>query len=128
VPFYGGKSVSQVASLSLAWLAYLLVQRRRTCTRPGALCGARIAFSRFARQLMLMWVLSNWGVVNAYVQNDDLTAKTLLDEALSLAHTLQDPFAILLAYSSLGDWAVRAGRLSPTRAAIFSSRWCGDGN
>jgi DNA-binding CsgD family transcriptional regulator/tetratricopeptide (TPR) repeat protein len=106
---------------ALAWLAYLQVQRGER-VRARAVYGEHEPLFRASLdRLMLMWVLSNWGVMNAAVQNDDPTAKTLLDEALSLAHTLQDPFAILLAHSSLGDWAVVQGDYATARRHFLES-------
>jgi predicted ATPase/class 3 adenylate cyclase len=106
---------------SLAWLAYLLMQRGERMQSRALYAEHESLFRASMGGLMLMWVLSNWGVLNASVQNDDPSAKALLDEALSLAHTLQDPFAILLAYSSLGDWAVVQGDYATARRHFLES-------
>jgi predicted ATPase/class 3 adenylate cyclase len=90
---------------SLAWLAYLLLQRGDD-ERARAIYAEHESLFRASGGNLLAWTLSCWGTANAAVRRDDPTAKALLDEALSLAHTLQDPLYILLAYSSLGDWAV----------------------
>src|SRR5512137_2623875 len=60
-------------------------------------------------------------MANASVQRDDPTAKALLDEALSLAHTLQDPLYILLAYSGLGDWSVMQGDYASARCHFLEA-------
>ncbi len=65
-----------------------------------------LLFRSFGASVMLGWVLSNWGSVKATIRRDDPSAKALLEEALSLGQSLQDPFSILLSYSSLGDWAI----------------------
>jgi predicted ATPase/DNA-binding NarL/FixJ family response regulator len=105
----------QWVTMSLAWLAYLLQQRGEGERARAIYAEHESLFRASLDRLMLVWVLSNWGAVNAAVRRDDPTAKVLLDEALSLAHTLQDPFAILLAYSSLGDWAVVQGDYATAR-------------
>ncbi len=100
---------------SLAWLAYLLMQRGERVRALALYAEHESLFRASLDRLMLVWVLSNWGAANAAAQNDDPTAKMLLDEALSLAHIQQDPFAILLAHSSLGDWAVVQGDYATAR-------------
>jgi ATP/maltotriose-dependent transcriptional regulator MalT len=65
-----------------------------------------LLFRSSATSGWLIWVLGHWGLVKATIRRDDPSAKALLDEALSLAQSVQDPFYILLAYSSLGDWAI----------------------
>lgn len=93
---------------SLAWLAYLLLQRGEG-ERALAIYAENESVFRGSSGASLAWTLSCWGTASAAVRRDDPTAKALLDEALSLALDLQDPLYILLAYSSLGDWAVMQG-------------------
>jgi tetratricopeptide (TPR) repeat protein len=100
---------------SLAWLAYLLVQRGEGERARAIYAEHESLFRASVDGVMLVWVLSNWGAVKAAMRHDDPTAKALLDEALSLGCTLQDPFAILLSYSSLGDWAVMQGDYATAR-------------
>ena len=95
-------------AVSLAWCAYLLLQRGEG-ERARTIYAEHESLFRASGGVSLVWTLSCWGTANATVRRDDPTAKALLDEALSLAHTQQDPFTILLAYSSLGDWAVMQG-------------------
>ncbi len=93
-------------ALSLAWLAYVLIQRGEHARAHDLYTEHESLFRASADGVALVWVLSNWGAVNAAMRRDDPSAKALLDEALSLGHSQQDPFSILLSYSSLGDWAI----------------------
>ncbi len=104
----------QWVAKSLAWLAYLLLQRGDD-ERARAIYAEHESLFRASGGNLLAWTLSCWGTANAAVRRDDPTAKALLDEALSLAHTLQDPLYILLAFSSLGDWAVMQGDYATAR-------------
>jgi predicted ATPase/DNA-binding NarL/FixJ family response regulator len=94
---------------SLAWLGYLFVQRGEHARARRLYAEHEPLFRASGDGLMLMWVLSNWGVVNAEVRHDDPTVEVLLEEALSTSRGLRDPFAMLLAHSSLGDSAVVHG-------------------
>jgi predicted ATPase len=93
----------QRLALSLAWLAYLLLQRGKG-EQACAIYAEHESLFRTSSVSSLAWILSCWGTANAIMRLSDPTAKALLDEALSLAYTLQDPLSILLACSSLGDW------------------------
>ncbi len=100
---------------SFQWLAYLLVQRgdgERACTMYAE---HEALFRTSSDPLMLAWTLGNWGTAKCAKRPDDPTGKELLDEALSFAHTLQDPFSFVLCYSSLGDWALLQGDYATAR-------------
>ena len=98
---------------SLEYLAYLFLQR-------GEGERARIIYTEHESLFRtsggeLAWTLCCWGLANASVNHADPTAKALLEEALSLAYSLQDPLYILLAHSGLGDWAVMLGDYASAR-------------
>lgn len=95
---------------ALAWLAYLFLQRGE-CEHACAIYAEHEPLFRTSRGTgpSLAWILSCWGAASAEVCQNDPDAKAHLDEAISLAHTQHDPLFILLAYSSLGDWAVLHG-------------------
>jgi predicted ATPase/DNA-binding XRE family transcriptional regulator len=96
-------------AFSVAWLAYLLVQRGD----PEGACTIYAKYEPLLRAsnegLLVAWVLGNWGSSRTALRRDDPAGRALLDEALSLARILEDPFCYLLCYSSLGDWAVLQG-------------------
>lgn len=108
-------------AFSLAWLAYLLVQRG---DREGA-CTIYAQYEPLLRAstdgLMVAWVLGNWGTSRTALRRDDPAGRALLDEALSLARTLEDPFCYVLCYSSLGDWAVLQGDYAAARRYYLDS-------
>jgi tetratricopeptide (TPR) repeat protein len=110
ITFWQQLGEQQRLASSLAWLAYLFLQRGES-EHACAIYSEHESLFRTSSGTgpSLAWILSCWGAANAAVCQNDPAAKALLDEALSLAHTLQDPFFILLAYSSLGDWAVLQG-------------------
>jgi predicted ATPase/class 3 adenylate cyclase len=106
VVFWQKLGVQKWLAASLAWFAYFLIQRGDHAQAYDLFTKHELLFRASADSVMLGWVLSNWGLVNATIRRDDPSAKALLDEALSLGQNLQDPFSILLSYSSLGDWAI----------------------
>ena len=93
-------------AFSLAWSAYVLIQRGDHVQANDLYTKHELLFRSSAPSELLGWVLGNWGSVKATIRRNDPSAKALLDEALSLGQSLQDPFSILLSYSSLGDWAI----------------------
>jgi tetratricopeptide (TPR) repeat protein len=94
---------------SLEWLGYLLLQRGEA-GRAGAIYAEHEALFRATGDgVAVVWVLSSWGIAKSLVVPDDPSGKALLDEALLLARTLQDPFCFVMCYSCLGDWAVLQG-------------------
>jgi len=99
---------------SLVYLAYLLLQRGQGA-RACAIFAEHESLFRASSGNVLAWALSSWGTATASVRFDDPVAKALLDEALSIAHIMQDPHNILLAYSGLGDWAVMQGDYATAR-------------
>ncbi len=110
INFWQQLGEQQRLASSLAWLAYLFLQRGES-EYACAIYSEHESLFRTSSGTgpALAWILSCWGAASAAVCQNDPAAKAHLDEALSLAHTLQDPLLILLAYSSLGDWAVLQG-------------------
>jgi predicted ATPase/transcriptional regulator with XRE-family HTH domain len=109
---------------SFQWLAYLLLQRgdeERACTMYAE---HESLFRAASDPLLLAWTLGNWGIAKCAARPDDPTGKALLDEALSFAHTLQDPFCFVLCYSSLGDWAVLQGDYATARQHFLKALEC----
>jgi predicted ATPase/class 3 adenylate cyclase len=106
VVFWQKLGVQKWLATSLAWLAYFLIQRGEHAQAHDLFTKHELLFRASAGSVMLGWVLSNWGSVKATIRRYDSRAKALLDEALSLGQSLQDPLILLLAYSSLGDWAI----------------------
>jgi predicted ATPase/transcriptional regulator with XRE-family HTH domain len=100
---------------SLQWLAYLMMQRGDGERARTIYAEQESLFRAASDPLLLAWTLGNWGIAKCTVRPDDPTGKALLDEALSLGHTLQDPFCFVLCYSSLGDWAVLQGDYATAR-------------
>lgn len=94
---------------SLEWLGYLLLQRGEAGRARAIYAEHEALFRATSDGVGLVWVLSSWGTAKSLVVPDDPTGKALLDEALSLARTLQDPFCFVMCYSCLGDWAVLQG-------------------
>jgi predicted ATPase/DNA-binding SARP family transcriptional activator len=110
ITFWQQLGEQQRLASSLAWLAYLFLQRGES-EHACAIYSENESLFRTSSGTgpSLAWILSCWGAASAAVCQNDPAAKALLDEALSLAHSLQDPLLILLAFSSLGDWAVLQG-------------------
>ena len=106
VAYWEKLGVQKWLATSLAWLAYILIQRGEHAQAHALFMKHELLIRSSAGSVMLGWVLSNWGSVKATIRRDDPSAKALLDEALTLGHSLQDPLILLLAYSSLGDWAI----------------------
>jgi non-specific serine/threonine protein kinase len=106
--------------LSLGWLSYLFLQRGEG-ERARSIYAEHESLFRTSGVVLLAWTLCCWGLANASVNHADPTAKALLDEALSLAHTLQDPLFILLAYSGLGDLAVMQGDYATARCHFIEA-------
>jgi predicted ATPase/class 3 adenylate cyclase len=106
VVFWQKLGLQKWLAASLAWLAYFLIQRGEHAHAHDLFTKHELLFRASADSATLGWVLSNWGSVKAAIRRDDPSAKALLDEALSLGQSLQDPLSLLLSYSSLGDWAI----------------------
>ncbi|HEY5984701.1 MAG TPA: tetratricopeptide repeat protein [Anaerolineales bacterium] len=108
-------------SWSLGWLAYLLLQ----CGEVARADSIYTEHERFFREnsyaLVRVWVLSSWGMAKSATLQDYPGGKALLDEALALAYTLQDPFCFEMCYSSLGDWAMLQGKHAVARAYFLKA-------
>jgi tetratricopeptide (TPR) repeat protein len=98
--------VKEHLATSLACFAYCLIHRGEPVQANDLYTKHELFFRTSAAIGWLIWVLSNWGSVKATIRRDDPSAKALLEEALSLSQSSQDPFSILVSYSSLGDWAI----------------------
>jgi non-specific serine/threonine protein kinase len=106
VVFWQILGVQNCLATSFACIAYGLIQRGEYVQANDLYTKHELLFRSSATSGWLIWILSNWGSVQATIRRDDPSAKALLEEALSLAQRSQDPFSILLSYSSLGDWAI----------------------
>ena len=115
VVLWGQIGEQQWLASSLQWLAYLLMQRGDEERALPIYAEHESLFRAASDPLLLAWTLGNWGIAKCTAQTDDPTGKALLDEALSIGHTLQDPFCFVLCYSSLGDWAVLQGDYATAR-------------
>jgi predicted ATPase len=112
----------------LAWslyrLTYLLMQRGDSARACATYAEHESLFRASGNSLLLVLALSWWARALIELRRDALTAKALLDEALSLGRAQQDPRSLFACYQSLGSWALAQGAHATARCHQMESlRW-----
>jgi tetratricopeptide (TPR) repeat protein len=97
----------------VAWSLYRLTYWLMQCGDSARACAIykehESLFRATGNRLLLVLVLSWWARALVDLRRDELAAKALLDEALSLGYIEPDPRSLFACYQSLGIWALARG-------------------